>query len=280
MMELGLGSTLRLNNGVEIPRLGLGVFRAGGDSETAEAARWALEAGYRHIDTAAAYGNETGVGQAIRESGLPRESIFLTTKLWNDDMRADRQREAFEASLRRLGVGYVDLYLIHWPVKGKYVASWRVLESLYREGRIRAIGVSNFLEHHLDDIMQVATITPAVNQLECHPRLTQEPLKAYCAKLGIAFESWSPLGGSRTGNLTGDPTLAAIGKKYGKSAAQVMLRWHLQRDCIVIPKSTHQERIRENANLYDFSLSDADMAEINAMNRDERVGAHPDTFTF
>ncbi len=279
-MELRIDSTLRLNNGVEIPRLGLGVFRAGSDKETAEAVRWALEAGYRHIDTAAAYGNEAGVGQAIRESGLPREAVFLTTKLWNDDMRADRQREAFEASLRRLGVEYVDLYLIHWPVKGKYVASWQVLESLYREGRIRAIGVSNFLEHHLDDVMRVATVTPAVNQLECHPRLTQEPLKAYCAQLGIAFESWSPLGGSRDGNLTADATLAAIGKNYGKSAAQVILRWHLQRDLIVIPKSTHRERIRENAALFDFSLSDADMAEIGAMNRDERVGAHPDTFTF
>ena len=279
-MELSLQSTLVLNNGVEIPRLGLGVFRAGGDEETAQSVRWALEAGYRHIDTAAVYGNVRGVAQGIRDSGVPRDEIFITTKLWNDDMRADRQREAFEESLERLGVDYVDLYLIHWPVKGKYVASWQVLEQLYKEGRIRAIGVSNFLEHHLEDVMKVATVVPAVNQLECHPRLTQKPLKAVCDRLGIAFESWSPLGGSRTGNLTASPELTAIGAKYGKSAAQVILRWHLQCGFVVIPKSVHQERIVANADLYDFSLSLADMAAIDAMNRDERVGSHPDTFTF
>ena len=279
-MELNIRSTITLNNGVEIPRLGLGVFRAADGEETANAVRWALEAGYRHIDTAAVYRNEEGVGQGIRESGVPREEIFLTTKLWNDDMRAGRQREAFEESLVRLGVSYVDLYLIHWPVKTKYNESWQVMEQLYKEERIRAIGVSNFLEHHLEDLMCIATVVPAVNQVECHPRLSQKPLKAFCDTLGIRFESWSPLGGGREGNLTANPELAAIGAKYGKSAAQVILRWHLQHDFIVIPKSVRQERIVENGNLYDFSLSDADMAAIDAMNQDARVGSHPDTFTF
>ncbi len=279
-MNLNIQSTIKLNNGVEIPRLGLGVFRAKDGEETANAVRWALEAGYRHIDTAAVYGNEEGVGKGIRDSGVPREEIFLTTKLWNDEMRAGRQRKAFDESLERLGVSHVDLYLIHWPVKTKYVESWMVMEQLYQEGLARAIGVSNFLEHHLDDLLKTATVVPAVNQVECHPRLSQKPLKAYCDKLGIAFESWSPLGGSRDGNLTTNPELAAIGAKYGKSAAQVILRWHLQHDFIVIPKSVHKDRIEANGNLFDFALSDADMAAIDAMNMDARVGSHPDTFTF
>ncbi len=279
-MDLNIRSTIALNNGVEIPRLGLGVFRAKDGDETVQAVRWALEAGYRHIDTAAVYGNEEGVGRGIRESGLDRKDIFLTTKLWNDDMRSSRQHEAFEESLKRLGTDYVDLYLIHWPVKEKYMESWLVMEQLYKEGRIRAIGVSNFLPHHLEDLMKVATVVPAINQVECHPLLSQAPLKAFCDKLGIAFESWSPLGGSRDGNLTGNAELTAIGSAYGKTAAQVILRWHLQKGFVVIPKSVHKERISANADLYDFALTEADMAVIDAMNEDKRVGSHPDTFTF
>jgi diketogulonate reductase-like aldo/keto reductase len=279
-MDLNIRSTITLNNGVEIPRLGLGVFRAKDGDETVRSVLWALEAGYRHIDTAAVYGNEEGVGRGMRESGLARKDIFLTTKLWNDDMRASRQREAFKDSLKRLGTDYIDLYLIHWPVKGTYRESWKVMEQLYREGRIRAIGVSNFHRNHLDDLLQDASVIPAVNQVECHPLLTQVDLKAYCDKLGIVFESWSPLGGSWGGNLADSTELAAIGKPYGKTAAQVILRWHLQRDLVVIPKSVHKERIIANANLYDFALSAADMAVVDAMNRDQHNGAHPDTFAF
>ncbi len=279
-MKLSLDSTKTLNNGVEIPRLGLGVFRAEDGEETANAVKWSLEAGYRHIDTAAVYGNEEGVGLGMRESGVDRKDIFLTTKLWNEDMRQSSQRSAFEASLKRLGTDYVDLYLIHWPVKEKYKESWMVMEELYREGKIRAIGVSNFLPHHLEDLLQVAKVVPAVNQVECHPLLSQKPLKEICDKYGIAFESWSPLGGSRDGNLTANADLANIGAQYGKTPAQVILRWHLQHDFVVIPKSVKQERIRENAALFDFELSNEDMAAIDGMNRDQRVGAHPDTFTF
>ena len=279
-MELTLQSTITLNNGVEIPRLGLGVFRAKDGDETIKSVRWALEAGYRHIDTAAVYGNEEGVGCGMRESGVARKDIFLTTKLWNDDMRASRQREAFKESLKRLGTDYVDLYLIHWPVKQKYKESWLIMEQLYKEGSIRAIGVSNFMPHHLDDLMQVATVVPAVNQVECHPRLSQTELKAYCDKLGIVFESWSPLGGGREGNLTDNAELSAIGRAYGKTAAQIILRWHLQRDLVVIPKSVHKERIIGNANLFNFALTASDMAAIDAMNLDQHHGAHPDTFTF
>jgi diketogulonate reductase-like aldo/keto reductase len=279
-MELNIRSTITLNNGVEIPRLGLGVFRAKDGDETVRSVLWALEAGYRHIDTAAVYGNEEGVGRGMRESGLARKDIFLTTKLWNDDMRASRQREAFKDSLKRLGTDYIDLYLIHWPVKGTYKESWKVMEQLYKEGLIRAIGVSNFHRNHLDDLLQDASVVPAVNQVECHPLLTQADLKACCDKLGIVFESWSPLGGSWGGNLADSAELSAIGKPYGKTAAQVILRWHLQRDLVVIPKSVHKERIVANADLYDFALSAAEMAAIDAMNRDQHNGAHPDTFAF
>ncbi len=278
-MTINLQSTKKLNNGVEIPRIGLGVFRAKDGNETSNAVKWALEAGYRHIDTAAIYGNEESVGKGMKESGVPRKDIFLTTKLWNDDMRAGKQREAFEKSLKRLGTDYVDLYLIHWPVKEKYVESWLVMEKLYKEGHICAIGVSNFMPHHLDTLMEEATMVPAVNQVECHPRLTHVALKAKCDKLGIAFESWSPLGG-QGGNLLTDAKLSEIGQKYGKTNAQVMLRWHLQSDFIVIPKSVHKDRIAANIDLYDFALTAEDMSAIGAMNTDHHFGAHPDTFNF
>lgn len=274
---MNLQSTRTLNNGVEIPRLGLGVFKSQDGAETEHAVRWALEAGYRHIDTAKAYHNEGSVGKAIAESGIDRKEIFITTKLWNDDMRAGKQREVFEQSLEALRTDYVDLYLIHWPVKEAYVESWEIMVDLYRQGLIRAIGVSNFNEHHLDDVIRATGIVPAVNQIELHPRLTQAPLCAYCEKLGIAPEAWSPLG---HGGLIADETLSAIGKKYGKSAAQVMIRWDLQRGIITIPKSVHRERIVQNADVFDFALSDADMAAISAMNRDERTGADPESFPF
>ncbi len=248
---MDINTTKKLNNGVEIPYLGLGVFQCKDGDETVNAVRWAIEAGYRHIDTAAAYGNEKSVGQAIRQSGIDRKELFVTTKLLPDDMLQGTQMKAFEKSLKLLQLDYVDLYLIHWPVTGKTLESWKALEEIYKSGRARAIGVSNFVEHHLDKLLQDAKIVPAVNQVECHPHLSQQPLVAYCEKLGIAFEAWSPLGGTG-GKLLDDPVLKKIAEKYGKSAAQVVLRWDLQRGIITIPKSTHQARIIANTDLYEF----------------------------
>lgn len=266
-----------LNNGVKMPVLGLGTFRADNGSEAYNAVKYALEAGYRHIDTAAVYGNEESVGEAIRDSKIPREELFITTKLWNEEMRKSNQRRAAEESLKRLGLSYVDLYLIHWPVKGKYVESWLELEKLYADGLTRAIGVSNFHIHHLEDVLKVCKIVPAVNQVECHPYLTHEELADYCKGKGILFEPWSPLA---SGKALGDPVLNAIGEKYNKNAAQVILRWGLQRGFVNIPKSTHKERIVSNADLFDFELTPEDMARIYGLNKNMRVGADPETFTF
>lgn len=268
-------SSKTLNNGVNIPVFGLGVFRSA--AETKDAVKWALEAGYRHIDTAKIYGNEADVARGIKESGVDRKDIFITTKLWNDDMRQGKQREAFEKSLELLETDYIDLYLIHWPVKGVYNESWKIMEEYYKQGKIRAIGVSNFHEHHLDDLLSIAEIVPAVNQIECHPHLTQEPLIKYCNEKGIAVEAWSPLGG---GQLLSDSAINALADKYGKTAAQMIIRWHIQRDTIVIPKSTHKERIISNGQVFDFEISEDDMAYIAEMNQNKRVGSNPDTFTF
>jgi methylglyoxal/glyoxal reductase len=264
-----------LNNGVQIPIFGLGVFRSA--SETKDAVKWALEAGYRHIDTAKIYGNEADVAKGIKESGVDRKDIFITTKLWNDDMRQGKQREAFEKSLELLETDYIDLYLIHWPAKGVYNDSWRIMEEYYKQGKIRAIGVSNFHKHHLEDLLTIAEVVPAVNQIECSPHLTQKPLFDYCNEKGIALEAWSPLGG---GKLLSDPAIQAVADKYGKTAAQVIIRWHIQRDTIVIPKSVHKDRIISNGEVFDFNISDEDMAAITAMNQNKRVGSDPDTFTF
>ncbi len=279
-MELDMHTTRTLNNGVRMPVLGLGVSKAADGPEAVQAVRWALETGYRHIDTASVYGNETSVGTGVRESGIPREEVFITTKLWNDDIRAGRVREAFEESLCRLGTEYIDLYLIHWPVPGKIVETWNMLETLYKEGRVRAIGVSNFHMQHIETLLAGSERLPAVNQCECHPLLSQVPLKNYCERLGIAFEAWSPLGGGSAGNLAASPELAAVGKKYGKTAAQTILRWHLQRGITAIPKSVRQERIRENADLFDFELPAEDMQTVFNMNLDRRTGSNPDRFDF
>lgn len=276
---MNLQSTVRLNNGVEIPRQALGVFKVEND-RCAECVRWALEAGYRHIDTAAVYGNERGVGQGIRDSGVNRQDIFLTTKLWNDDMRANRVREAFEESLEKLGTDYVDLYLIHWPVPGAFEKSWAELEALYREGRVRAIGVSNFHQYHMEALLKTARVIPAVNQIELHPLLTQKPLSAYCRGLGIEIESYRPLGGTGEHNLVNHSEIAAVAARYGKSGAQILLRWNLQHGNIVLAKSTHQDRIVQNAELYDFEISEADMALLDGLNRDFHTGSNPDTFDF
>lgn len=269
---------LKLNNGVQIPQLGLGVYQTPLGEQTVNSVMWALEAGYRHIDTAKIYGNEESVGEGIRASGVSREEIFLTTKLWNEDIRRGRTREAFEESLAALGTDYIDLYLIHWPAEG-FEKAWSEMEALYREGKIRAIGVSNFHRPHLEQLSKTAEITPAVNQIESHPYLTNQELIDHCRSLGIEVEVWSPLGGTG-GNLLADPALNTLSEKYQKTPAQIVLRWDIQREVIVIPKSTHRDRIISNLMVDDFELSDDDMELISSLNRNLRVGPDPDTFDF
>ena len=264
-----------LSSGKAIPQVGLGVFKSA--EETADAVCAALAAGYRHIDTATAYGNEKLVGEGIRRSGVSRSEIFLTTKLWNDDMRAGTQAQAIERSLEALGTDYIDLYLIHWPVKDYFVPSWKILEDYHRQGVLRSIGVSNFQDYHLDELLRSAEILPAVDQVECHPYLTQERISAYCAQRGIAIEAWSPLG---KGNVLADPAIAAIAKSHGKSPAQIIIRWHIQNGRIVIPKSVHEDRIRENAAVFDFTLTQDEMDQIAGLNRNQRFGSDPDNFNF
>jgi len=271
-----VAETTTLNNGVRMPWFGLGVYKTQEGPEVENAVAAALEAGYRLIDTAALYGNETGVGNAIRASGIRREEVFVTTKVWNSDQGYDETLRAFEASLARLGFDYVDLYLVHWPVKGKYKDTWRALERLYKEGLTRAIGVSNFHIHHLEDLMSSCEVKPAVNQVECHPLLTQTELRKFCREQNIAFQAWAPI---MKGQLD-LPVLTELAAKYGKTPAQIVLRWDLQSDILTIPKSIRPERIRENANIFDFELSDEDMARIDALNQNSRFGADPDNFNF
>jgi diketogulonate reductase-like aldo/keto reductase len=271
-MDLTLQSTVKLNNGVELPRLGLGVFRAPRGEVTREAVSAALAAGYRHIDTARIYGNERDVGAAVRESGLPRQDIFVTTKLWNEDQGYDSALRACERSLKDLGLEYVDLYLVHWPVPGRRLDSWRALEKLLADGKCRAIGVSNFLEHHLDELLGKAKVVPAVNQVEQHPFLHQPSLLRYCAGKGIAVEAYSPL---TKGMRLGDPRVVELARKYGKSPAQVLIRWCLEHGLVVIPKSVHAERIHENASVFDFSFSPEDLRQLDGMNEDLYTGWDP-----
>jgi diketogulonate reductase-like aldo/keto reductase len=265
-----------LNNGVRMPWLGLGVFQVADGDEVRNAVRLAIEEGYRSIDTAAGYRNETGVGQAIRESGVPREELFITTKLANLDQGYESTLRAFEESRRKLGVDYVDLYLIHWPGRDKYKETWRAFEKLYNEGYIRAIGVSNFQIHHLESLKETSGIIPAVNQVEFHPLLTQKELLAYCKREGIQLEAWSPI---MKGNLD-LPVLQELAAKYDKTPAQIVLRWDLELGVVTIPKSVRRERIAENAGIFDFELSEADIRAIDALNRNHRFGPHPDEFLF
>lgn len=268
--------TVKLNNGVEIPQLGFGVFQVPDDQTTAAVAE-ALAAGYRSIDTAAIYGNETGVGRALADAGLPREELFVTTKVWNSDQGYDATLRAFEAGLAKLGLEYVDLYLIHWPTPARdlYADTWRALERLNADGRIRAAGVSNFQPAHLQRLLDTSELAPAVNQIELHPGLQQAELRAFHARHGIATEAWSPLA---QGAVLDDPTITAIAARTGKSAAQVVLRWHLQLGNIVIPKSVTPARIRENLDVFDFALTDEDMAAIAGTDRGLRTGPNPDEF--
>jgi len=268
--------SITLDNGVEIPQLGLGVWQVE-DAIVADVVTTAFEAGYRHIDTAAAYRNEPGVGRAIAASGLPRDELFITTKLQNDDQGYDSTLAAFDASVERLGLEYVDLYLIHWQhlKKDKYVETWKAFEQLYADKRVRAIGVSNFHEPALRRIFDETTVRPAVNQIELHPALPQDELRAFNAENDIVTQAWSPLA---SGELIGDATLKGIGDKYGKSPAQVMIRWHLQLGNVVIPKSKTASRIQENIEVFDFQLDNDDMAAIADLETGVRTGGDPDLF--
>ncbi|YCA43870.1 aldo/keto reductase [Bacillus sp. JZ8] len=275
-MPNSLKDTTTLHNGVKMPWMGLGVFKVEEGEEVVESVKAALRNGYISIDTAAIYGNEEGVGKAIKESGIPREELFITTKLWNSEQGYEKTLKAFETSMEKLGLDYLDLYLIHWPGKDKYKDTWKAFEKLYKDGKIRAIGVSNFQVHHLEDLMSEAEVKPMVNQVEFHPHLTQKELLAFCKEQGIALEAWSPL---KQGQLLDEPLLKEIAEKYNKSVAQVILRWDLQHGVITIPKSTKEHRIIENADVFDFELSQQEVEKIDSLNQDSRAGSHPDTLT-
>ncbi len=271
---------VRLNNGVEIPQLGFGVYQIEPE-ETVEAVSHALRTGYRHIDTAQMYRNEKEVGQAIAESGIDRADIFVTTKLANDKHDFNAALAAFDQSLADLRLDRVDLFLIHWPLPtvcdGNYVGTWKALERIYTDGRARSIGVSNFQPHHLRKLHADAGIRPAVNQIELHPYLTQDELRAFDADHEIATEAWSPIA---QGAVLSDPTILELARTYGKTPAQVVLRWHLQLGNIVFPKSVTPERVRENFDIFDFEISTGDLGLISALNKSERIGPDPDTFDY
>lgn len=276
-----LNAAAVLHNGVEMPWFGLGTSGIKDGAETAACVRAAIVNGYRSIDTAAMYGNETGVGQGVREAleeiGLPREEVFVTSKVWNSDLGYESALAAFETSLEKLGLDYLDLYLVHWPVKGKYKDAWRALEKLYKDGRVKAIGVCNFQIHHLEDLLQDAEIVPMVNQVEYHPRLTQKELHEFCKSHNIQLEAWSPL---MKGKLLDHPVIEEIAMKTEKTPAQVILRWDIQSGVVTIPKSKTEFRIIQNSQVFDFELTHDDMDRIAALNENRRIGADPDNFDF
>lgn len=274
-MGKSLQGTVLLHNGVKMPYFGLGVYKVEEGNEVIESVKTALEVGYRAIDTAALYENEEGVGKAIKESGIPREEIFVTTKVWNTDHGYEKTLKAFDKSISKLGLDYVDLYLIHWPGKDTFLDTWRALEKLYRDGRVRAIGVSNFKPHHLQTLMEHSEEKPVINQVELHPYFQQKDLREFCKQHDIVVEAWSPLG---RGQVLDDPVLAEIGKKYGKTPAQVTLRWHLQNDIVIIPKSVTPSRIKENADIFDFELTAEDMEQIDQLDKNTRLFKDPDLF--
>ncbi|TKI44395.1 aldo/keto reductase [Lysinibacillus tabacifolii] len=274
---MNIQSTKTLTNGIEMPRFGLGVYKMTERDETLQAIDKALKVGYRAIDTASLYGNEVEVGEAIRYSGIKREDIFVTTKVWNTDQGYDATLRAFEVSLKNLNMDYLDLYLTHWAVPETFEETYRAIERLYDEKLIRATGVSNHHGHHLQKLLSKANIAPMVNQVELHPYLQQEALKAFCAEHGIAVTAWSPLG---RGGVLDNPTILEIAQELGKSAAQVVLRWHLQKDTLIIPKSVTASRIEENAQIYDFELTQAQMDKMTTLNRNHRFGQDPDNFKF
>lgn len=271
---------LTLNNGVSIPQLGLGTYRIGSSEESVyNAVRSAIDQGYRHIDTAAFYQNEAPIGKAIRDSGISRDNLFVTTKLWGDDIVNERIEQAFDKSMRLLDIDYLDLYLVHWPVKNKVAYAWQKLEQIYAAEKTRAIGVSNHLQHHLEEILNIAETKPAVNQIEYHPYLTSEQLVSWCKSHDIICQSWSPLGSSKI-PLLEEETLIEIGNKYQKSSAQIVLRWNIEQGIITIPKSSNAKRQAENYNIFDFQLTPDEVKEISALNKDYRTGIHPDEIGF
>lgn len=273
--------TVTLNNGVKMPVLGLGVFRVEDSPELVNAVKSAIKNGYKSIDGAAIYGNEEsmgkGISEGIKEAGISREDLFITSKVWNADLGYESTIAAYETSLKKLGLDYLDLYLIHWPVQGKYKEAWRALEYLYKQGRVRTIGVSNFQVHHLEDILKDAEIKPMVNQIEFHPRLTQGKVREFCEKNNIQVEAWSPL---MVGKLFDNEILKEIADKYNKSVAQVILRWDLENNIVTIPKSTNESRIIQNSNIFDFQLTKEEVERISSLNQDLRVGPDPDNFDF
>lgn len=274
-----LSGRMRIADGVTMPRLGFGTYKAADGDEARQAVRTALELGYRGVDTASMYGNEASVGAAIRESGVAREDVFVSTKLWNDEQGYDNTRAALVHSLGRLDLDYVDLYLVHWPVAEHMASTWRAMERLLADGLVRAIGVCNFLPHHLQMLAETAVVPPALDQIEYHPWLQQPEVIEYCRAAGIVVQAWAPV---MRGHAADEPVLVKIGNRYGKTASQVALRWILQDGHAALPKSVHPDRIAENAAVFDFTLTDAEMAEIASVDRGEagRMGPHPDRFAF
>src|SRR5690625_4158011 len=274
-MIMSKPSMIHLTNDVFIPQLGLGVYKVSPE-EVYDTVRSALELGYRDIDTVSFYGNEEGVGQAIKDSGIPRDDIFITTKVWNNEQGYDHTLAAYERSLDKLQIDAADLYLIHWPVPKLFPETWRALEKLYQEGRVKAIGVSNFLVHHLEELFQTAKIKPVANQIELHPKLMQRSTVDFCKKNNIVVQSWSPLGRAR---YLDDQLLKSLANKYQKTTVQIMIRWHLQHGFVVIPKSTNPNRQEENISVFDFKLTQDDMKLIDGLEEGLRIGSHPDEIT-
>ncbi|GEP88666.1 Aldo/keto reductase [Chitinophaga terrae (ex Kim and Jung 2007)] len=277
MQITDINGTVTLANGVKMPYFGLGVFKTKEGKEVIDSVTYALDAGYRHIDTAAIYQNEEGVGLAIEQNKTNRKDIFLTSKVWNADQGYDSTLKAFDTSLQKLKTTYLDLYLIHWPVKGKYKDTWKALEKLYADGRVKAIGVSNFLQPHLEDLLQSADVVPMVNQLEFHPYLVQQPLLDFCNQHKIQYEAWSPL---MQGKIFEIPLLKELAEKYKVTIPQLVLRWDLQKGVVTIPKSIRQDRIISNAGLWNFEISEEDVDKISSLDRGERIGPDPANFNF
>jgi diketogulonate reductase-like aldo/keto reductase len=272
-----INTIVKLSNGVEMPALGFGVYQINDGKDVENAVKFALDAGYKHIDTATVYENEHGVGKTVKNHPAGRKNIFVTTKVWNSDHGYDRTIKAFYTSLEKLGFDYIDLFLVHWPVKGKFKETYRALETLYQEGKVRAIGVSNFMTNHIDDLLQNANIIPMVNQIEFHPYLVQPELIELCFKHNIQPEAWSPL---MQGLIFNIKELNILAEKYNKSVSQITLRWNLQKGVVTIPKSSHKERIIENSNLYDFEISEEDMLFIDKLDKNKRVGPDPYNVNF